>query len=62
MSEVPQVQGRTDIYLTRTKERGGLSAATTAHTVTSGDYTYTITPADLHQEQRAFETGKGVCN
>lgn len=28
---------------------------------TIGKYSYCITPADLEQEQQAFEPGEGVC-
>lgn len=31
-------------------------------TATIGDYTYTVTPADLQREQQAFEAGEGVHN
>lgn len=29
-------------------------------TITSGNYSYTLTPDDLKQEQTAFEPGEGV--
>lgn len=54
----PQVQGNS----TGETAAGDPSDATPTRSVTIGNYTYTVTPADPQREQQAFEAGEGVCN